>query len=289
VATARRNWLRAINYYNAATLLLDSADARRRASVVTMQECARSFLRYCSPAGEVVTLPWLRGHSLQGYFLPGPSTSGPAPTVICIGEPGHRKEEFLFKLAPHARERGLSMFAVDLLGERGDEFLDEIVGRPDIETSISSVMDYLVSRPDVDSGRVAVVADAWGSSFVARSVACEPRLAAAVCDGGLWDLHERAFLASRHNAVPPTEASRIARNIDCPVLVTLGEDGWLKPDRVREMIQQLKTWGMDVTLKIFTASETAAAQGHADNPSLANEYIFDWLASRLGTLAAQSD
>jgi hypothetical protein len=37
----------------------------------------------------------------------------------------------------------------------------------------------------------------------------------------------------------------------------------------------------DVTLKIFEAAETAAAQGHADNPALANEFIFDWLAARL--------
>jgi hypothetical protein len=29
--------------------------------------------------------------------------------------------------------------------------------------------------------------------------------------------------------------------------------------------------------------ETAAMQGHADNPTLANEYIFDWVASRLRT------
>jgi hypothetical protein len=35
-------------------------------------------------------------------------------------------------------------------------------------------------------------------------------------------------------------------------------------------------------LRIFTVDETAAAQGHADNPTLANEFIFDWVASRLG-------
>jgi hypothetical protein len=37
-----------------------------------------------------------------------------------------------------------------------------------------------------------------------------------------------------------------------------------------------------VTLKIFAVSETAAMQAHVDNPTLANEYIFDWIASRLG-------
>jgi hypothetical protein len=34
-------------------------------------------------------------------------------------------------------------------------------------------------------------------------------------------------------------------------------------------------------LKIFRQDETGAAQGHADNPTLANEFIFDWIASRL--------
>ena len=292
IATARRNWLRAVNYYNAAVLPLDPADERRRASIVAMQECARSFLKFSDPAGEVVTLPWLNGHSLQGYFLPAPSTRGPAPTVICIGEPGHRKEEFLFKLAPHARERGLSMLAVDLLGERGDDFLEEIIRRPDIETSISHVVDYLCSRADVDGGRIAVLADGWESSFVARAVAREPRIAAAVCDGGLWDLHERAFMANRimlrdATIVPVPEVPPIARSIDCPVLVTLGEDGWLKTDRVRKMVQQSRNRRLDITLKVFTAEETAAVQGHADNPTLANEYIFDWLASRLAPLPAE--
>src|SRR5262249_15306102 len=153
------------------------------------QECARSFLAAREPAGEVVTLPWTDEHSLQGYFLPAPSAKGPTPTVICIGEPGHRKEEFLSKLAPHARERGLSLLAIDLFGEQRDDYLDELLRRRDLESSIASVTDYLATRGDVDFGRVAIVADGWGSSFVARAVLQEPRLAAAVCDGGLWDLH----------------------------------------------------------------------------------------------------
>jgi hypothetical protein len=37
----------------------------------------------------------------------------------------------------------------------------------------------------------------------------------------------------------------------------------------------------DITLKLFTAAETAAAQGHSDNPTLANEFVFDWIADRL--------
>jgi hypothetical protein len=65
-------------------------------------------------------------------------------------------------------------------------------------------------------------------------------------------------------------------------LITAGERGWLKPERVKEVYDGLKADGRDLTLKIFTSEETAAAQGHADNTTLANEYIFDWIASRLG-------
>jgi hypothetical protein len=32
---------------------------------------------------------------------------------------------------------------------------------------------------------------------------------------------------------------------------------------------------------VFASAETAAEQAHADNPTLANEFIFDWLAARL--------
>lgn len=289
VVTARRNWLRAINYFGAAIFPLDPGDARRKASITASRTCARDFLRHHEPAGEIVELPWLSDHSLQGYFLP--ARCGSAPAVICIGEPGHRKEEFLFKLAPYARERGLAMLAVDLLGEHDDDRLEQIIGYADLESSIPHVVDYLCSRTDVDDDRIAILADGWNSSFVARAVACEPRLAAAVCDGGLWDLHERAFLARRtalrdSNFMGESDTGAIARNIGCPVLVTCGEQGWLEVDRVRQLVQRLRAYDLEVTLKVFTASETASAQGHADNPSLANEYIFDWLAARLNPPAA---
>jgi hypothetical protein len=66
------------------------------------------------------------------------------------------------------------------------------------------------------------------------------------------------------------------------VLISTGERGWLKAERVRELYDELQADGRDVTLKIFSCEETAAAQGHVDNPTLANEFIFDWIAARLG-------
>jgi dienelactone hydrolase len=288
--TARSNWLRATNYYQAAAFPFDRTDKNHQGAIEGMRECAGEYLRYRRPAGEVVLIPWLSGYPLEGYFLPAPSGLDHAPAIICIGEPGQRKEEYLSKVARYASDRGMSLLAVDLLGAGASARFEEVVGRADLETTIGRIMDYLVERDDVDEHRIAILADGWGSSFVARGIAFDDRFAAAVCDGGIWDLHERAFLRDR---IAPPDAtigltpvlSRVARNIKCPVLISAGECGWLAADRVSELYDGLKADGRDVTLKIFTSEETAAAQGHADNTTLANEFIFDWIASRLGIRA----
>jgi dienelactone hydrolase len=290
--TAQSNWLRALNYYDAAVLDFDFTDKRRQAGLANMRTCARRYLERRTPPGEVVEIPWLSSYPLEGYFLPAPAAAAQAPVVICIGEPGHRKEEYLYKTARYVRDRGMSLLAVDLLGSDNGAQFESVVGRPDLEMAVSYIMDYLTTRDDVDKRRIAILGDGSGS-FVARGVALDHRFAAAVCDGGIWDLQERAFLA-KHMApldagIPASLISnRIAPNLKCPILITIGEHGWLERERVNVLIEQLKTDQLDITLKIFTGAETAASQGHSDNPTLANEFIFDWIADRLERNSVQS-
>ena len=61
----------------------------------------------------------------------------------------------------------------------------------------------------------------------------------------------------------------------------MGGQGWLESARCADLFERLKAYHPDISLKIFESSETAAAQGHHDNPTLANEFIFDWVADRL--------
>jgi len=279
VSTARGCWLRAINYLQAATFAFEVADARRQKAVMAMRACARRYLAHLAPAGEVVEIPWVEGHALEGYFLPAPAGAARAPVVVCMGEPGHCKEEFLFKVTRHARERGVSLLVVDLLGSGDGAAFEDVVGRPDLETSIGSVMDYLTLRDDVDDRRVGIFGDGAGSSFVARGIALDHRYAAAVCDGGLWEMSERAFLNHRAGNAG-SDGGRSSR-FHCPVLITVGEQGWLARDVVIDLFERLRARQPGVSLKIFASEETAASQGHHDNPTLANEFIFDWIADRL--------
>ena len=288
--TAQSNWLRAINYYQASTFALDAADEKRQDALRAMRDCARRYIAHLSPAGEVVEIPWLEGHALEGYFLPALTASGRTPVVVCMGDPGHRKEEYLFKVARYARERGMSLLAVDLLGSGAGTKFDEVVGRTDLESSVGHVMDYLTTRDDVDEHRIAILGDGAGSSFVARGVALDNRFAAVVCDGGLWDMHEHAFLMNRLSrdgaGSKGIEGGWPGRRFHCPVLITVGGQGWLESGIVTDLFERLKAFHPDISLKIFESSETAAAQGHHDNPTLANEFIFDWVADRLDSIPA---
>jgi dienelactone hydrolase len=255
-----------------------------------MRGCARHYIAHLTPAGEVVEIPWLEGHTLEGYFLPAPAASHRTPVVVCMGDPGHRKEEYLFKVARYARERGMSLLAVDLLGSGAGAKFDEVIGRPDLELSVGCVMDYLTTRDDIDEHRIAVLGDGAGSSFVARGVTLDHRFAAVVCDGGIWDMHERAFLMNRLSrdgiGSEGFERSWLGRRFHCPVLITVGGEAWLNSGVVTDLFERLKSHHPDISLKIFESSETAAAQGHYDNPTLANEFIFDWVADRLESISA---
>ena len=288
--TAQSNWLRAINYYQTSTFALDPVDRKRQDGLRAMRACARRYVAHLTPPGEVIEIPWLEGHALEGYFLPATNEPDRAPVVVCMGDPGHRKEEYLFKVARYARERGVSLLAVDLLGSGTDREFDAVIGRPGQETAVSSVMDYLTTRDDVDEQRIAIIGDGAGSSFVARGVALDCRFAAVVCDGGIWDMHEHAFLANRlaRNGAEDRGSDRgwPVRRFHCPVLVTMGGQGWLESDVVAEMFERLKARHPGISLKIFESSETAAAHGHSDNPTLANEFIFDWVADRLESIPA---
>lgn len=293
VKTALSNWLRAANYYRTAQAFMGTFDTRQGAAIAQMMVCSQLYLEHTTPAGEVIEISWSDDKALQGYFLPAPGRAGrKAPVVICVGAPDQYKEEHLYRMPRYAHERGLSLLLVDLPGQGHLREVDRAFGRYDVETAISSWVDYLCDRDDVNPRKIAIFGDGLGSSFATRGASFDDRFAAAVCDAGIWDLHERAFLATRMSGgLATTEFAddieklcrgSIARSVRCPILVALGEHDWLDAGHVTQCCEALVAAGQDVELKIFSASETAASHAQQDNPTIGNEFIFDWIADRLG-------
>jgi dienelactone hydrolase len=294
--TAQSNWLRASNYYRTAELFLNVDDKRRGYILEQMQLCSHRYLGCLVPKGEIIQIPGPDDSLMQGYFLRAPGSAPQTPVVICIGGPDHLKEEHLLKMPRHAHARKLSLLVVDLPGQGVCPRDNNVVGQNEIETSISCWVDYLASRDDVDVERIAIFGDSLGACFATRAAGLDHRLSAAVCDGGIWDLHERAFLLGRisgrsNQQSVEDQVSRlwrhsIAKRIRCPILVTLGECDWLETNYAADFYSYLEKAGIDISLKMFLAAETAASHAQIDNPTIGNEFIFDWIAARLGTNGA---
>ena len=168
--TAKSNWLRAIGYYQSAAFPFDHDDEDHRAAIESMRRCARDYLQHRNPAGEVVQIPWPGGYPLEAYFLPAPATAGPVPAIICIGEPGQRKEEYLYKVARHGGryERTLELFRrarraeprlltksgiILGLGEERAELLDTMRDLREADVNILTLGQYL--RPSAQHLPVA--------------------------------------------------------------------------------------------------------------------------------------
>jgi len=288
--SACSNWLRASNYYRTSEVFLKLDDGRRAAVLEKMRACSHLFVIHQSPGGERVRIPCFEGGFVEAYFLRAPGPELRKPVVVCVGGQGHFKDGHLHTLQRQAHARGLSLLLIDLPGQ-GASPRNKVSVRFEVETAISCCVDYLVGRDDIDERRIAIFGDGLGAAFASRAANLDDRFAASVSDAGIWDMHERVSTMtwmSGDNAKDAigTEIRRMQRHggltkVGCPTLVTFGERDWLDIGHVTEMCRVMRESGADVTLKVFSAAETAASHAQTDNPTIGNEFVFDWIATRL--------
>ena len=262
LATARNNWLRAIGYTPAAASPFDFQGQNRDAPVVAMRYRCRevsSSPQACQAKSSTSPgAPMSRCRAIICRRNP-PWDSPPAknpPAVICIGEPGHRKEEFLYKAARHASERGLSLLAVDVLGDQPDRVAGNGTGRPRSRSPRSDVSWTICA--------IGTTSITTGSRSWPMVGALPLSHAASPPTSGLRRRCATAASGMRRNA-PSCRAARQltasnyftvlrqphhARHL-VPLLITTGESGWLQPERVMELVDRVKGSREDVTLKIF--------------------------------------
>jgi pimeloyl-ACP methyl ester carboxylesterase len=291
LSSARSNWLRASNYYRTSEIFLKLDDRRRTAVLEKMRACSDLVVMHQPLGGERVRIPCFEGGFVEAYFLRAPGSDGPAPVVVCVGGQGHFKDAHLHTLLRQAHARGLSLLLVDLPGQ-GASPRNKASVRYEVETAISCCVDYLIARGDVDERRIAIFGDGLGAAFASRAANLDDRFAVSVSDAGIWDMHERVsrmtWMSGKDGKdAIAAEIRRMGRHgglgqVRCPTLVTFGERDWLDIVHAIEMCRVLRETGADVTLKVFSTDETAASHAQADNPTIGNEFVFDWIATRLG-------
>lgn len=298
--TARNCWLRAANYYRQAEFWLHGEDPRRQSTFDKGEACTTRFIQHLTPAGEVVDIEYEPGKPLRGYFIRSPNGAGKQPVLISFGGLDSHKDELWFMTGRGAIQRGMSVLLVDGPGQGGSLRRHGLHTRYDYEVPVGRCVDYLETREDVDVTKIALSGSSMGGYYATRAASREPRLAACIAHGAMWDLDK--WLASwpadhplvRHilwvfGEKDMSEVIRKAKKFDlrdvlkdmsCPFLIVHGGHDVLGVAWAGQLHEAANAAGVDATLRIVSEEETGADHCQHDNPTLGQELMLDWLADR---------
>jgi pimeloyl-ACP methyl ester carboxylesterase len=234
---------------------------------------------------------------MPAYFVK-PKGGGPFPVLISFGGLDSFKDELWFMTGRGAVQRGIAVLMVDGPGQGGTLRRHKVPTRYDYEVPAGRCIDFLVRRDDVDAKRIAVSGSSLGGYYSARAGSKEPRLAACISHGAIWDVEQRfrdrgeGHALANHmkwvfGANSMAEAIQKARafklegvlgGMRCPYLVLHGGHDVLGVENSKTVYDYARSKGVDVTLRLTSAEETGAEHCQHDNPTLGQELMIDWLA-----------
>ncbi len=302
INTAMTCWLRAVDYYRQAEFWLLPDDPRRLETFTKCESCFQKAIQYFVPAGETVQIPYEDGTHLFGYFLRAPYDVAKQPAIISFGGLDSFKEELLYMVGNGMLARGISCLMVDGPGQGGTLRREGIPNRPDYEVPVGRCIDYLETRDDVDLSRIAVSGTSLGGYYAARAASKEPRLAAAISHGAIWDVadlwggagedHGLAHhikwvfgvesMADANERFPEFTLNGVLGEMKCPYLIIHGAHDVLVLKQAQQVYDYAREHGVEATLKLVEEEETGAEHCQHDNPTIGMEYMGDWLAERFG-------
>jgi pimeloyl-ACP methyl ester carboxylesterase len=255
---------------------------------------------------EFVEIPY-EDTALPGFFVPAKTADGgPAPCIVHFNGFDGTKELNWFLGIEEANARGISVLSVDSPGVGESIRFRDIPLRHDYEVAGTACLEFAAKRADVDADRIGIIAPSLGGYYASRSASMEPRFAACVAWGAIWDYHriwseriEAAFekqlpvpgdhlawstmTGSPHEALKAIEGFKldgVVQQMRCPFLCVHGEDDQQVPLSDAQALYDA-VGSQDKTLRVFTNEEGGNQHCHIDNLSIARPVIFDWLADRL--------
>jgi dienelactone hydrolase len=301
-----RKYLRAANYYLMAERMMTNESPLKAESYERALQAFRVGVVKDRPPVGFVDVPF-GDVSLPALFVPVPGIDRPAPCAIVFNGFDVTKEILYLMGAPELARRGVSVLIVDQPGSGGALRLHGLPTRYDMEVPAAACVDYLESRSDVDPERIGIVGISLGGYFAPRAAAFEKRIKACVAWGAFHDLagvvqnlaktgarSAPSFQAPWVFGVtdaddPATQAAVLPRfnldgvveRIEAALLVLHGED-----DRQVPVEQAKRTYEQAVNartreLRIYPKGDWGDQHSQVDDPTLAVDYISDWLAEQL--------
>jgi dienelactone hydrolase len=311
-------YLRACHYYQMGERFRTPKDARALDAYRAAVDCFHRFIALSGSRIEIVDVPF-EGGALPGYFVPAQKPSpcpppqagegrvgGRAPCVVFFDGLDVTKEIQFLRGVPDLVRRGISVLVMDGPGTGEAIRFRGMVLRHDYEKAGSACIDYLEQRADVDAARIGIIAISLGGYYAPRCAALEPRFAACIAWGAIWDYHatwkrriDASFKASM--SVPghhimwilgagsldealaklePFRLDGVVQRMRCPFLVVHGEDDEQIPLKDAQALYDA-CGSADKTLRVFTAEEGGAQHCQRDYLSLGTAVMWNWLEQKL--------
>jgi hypothetical protein len=219
--------------------------------------------------------------TFEGRFLPAACKECFAPAIICVGDEEMTLSAMLSRLLPASLGSRVSLLLID--GRNASAFRSS---KP--EHVLGCWLDYLDGRPDVDSSRIAVYGEGLGASYASSLARSDRRIAAAVCDGGLWVLHRRRasvgwITGGWHDACGGSSAQPLptSRRIPCPILMVVGHRSMVREEDALELQARYRQSGAHCSIVIPNAIQNPL--GAVENFITVDDFVFDWLHDKLGS------
>ncbi|WFU31368.1 alpha/beta hydrolase [Bradyrhizobium brasilense] len=275
---ATEAWLCALTAFEIVRRLIDEDDPRIQDISAKIEAGVLRLGLSLERQIERVRIAWYEQSEFPAYYLPAGSSDLNAPAVICISREQETGATLLGRLLPLLIGRCMSVLVLS----RKDI---SALSRGQSETMLSCCLDYLSRRPDVDARRIGVYGEGLSAVLATDFAVSDQRVAAAVCDGGLWNWARilasvgwRAGDGVDEEAVS-ARRSRLVRQLRCPVLVIAGGRGTVSVSEAIKLQADCAAARIALELAIPRLARTPA--GEMENFVTSDDFIFGWLRRAL--------
>lgn len=304
--SAAHAYLRACNYYQMAERFRTPKDEKALSIYKTAVQCFHCFAKLTDVNIELVEVPFEDG-SLPGYFVHAQNAkSRRTPCVVFFDGLDVTKEIQYTRGVSDLIKRGISVLVMDGPGTgEAIRFRGHYL-RHDYEVAGSACIDYLEKREDVDAKKIGVVAISLGGYYAPRMASMEPRFAACVAWGAIWDYYAtwKKRIDSKFStslSVPghhimwilgvdtldealkklePFRLDGVVQKMRCPFLIVHGAADEQVPLSDAQALHDA-SGSKDKTLRVFTEEEGGAQHCQRDYLTLVTATMWDWFEDKL--------
>ncbi len=131
------------------------------------------------------------GTPVAGYLVRPDDSSTARPTLLFPAGYDSTAEAGWAASGYMALARGWNALIFEGPGQGGALYEHRVPMRPDYETVLGPVVDWLTQQPGVDGASLVLVGRSFAGYLAPRGASAEHRLAALVCDPGQYDFASR--------------------------------------------------------------------------------------------------